>query len=104
MVENISNIRMASIAVEDLIQEIIENIQKVKGDFRQTETIQAWQGILAENKGKRVDLVLFTIDVSGGTYIRGIVHDLGHKLAKGACILRLKRTSVGEYQILDKYI
>ncbi len=101
-VKNISDIRMASIGAEDLVQEILENIGKVTGDFRQAETILSWQGILDKNRGKRVDLLLFTIDVSGGTYIRGIVHELGQKLAKGACILRLKRTNVGDYGILDK--
>jgi tRNA pseudouridine55 synthase len=102
IVENISNIRMASIATEDLVQEITENIKKVTGDFRQSESIQAWNKMAQENQGKRVELVLFSTDVSGGTYIRGIVHELGQKLAKGACILRLKRTTVGEYRLLDK--
>lgn len=101
-VKNISDIRMASMDTEDLVQEILENIGKVTGDFRQAETILSWQGVLDKNRGKRVDLLLFTIDVSGGTYIRGIVHELGQKLAKGACILRLKRTKVGDYQVLDK--
>ena len=103
-VDSILNIRMASMAAEDLVQEVAENIKKVTGDFRQEDTIKAWQAILDQNKGKRIDLVLFTIDVSGGTYIRGIVHELGQQLAKGACILRLKRTSVGDYKLLDKYI
>jgi len=101
-VKNISHIRMASVALEDLVQDIIQNIQKVKGDFRQTETINTWERIGFENEGKRVSLVLFTIDVSGGAYIRGIVHELGQKLGNGACIISLKRTSVGEYGVLDK--
>lgn len=105
-VKNISNIRMASIAIEDLVQEITENIKKVKGDFRQDESIGKWNEVLSENKDKNVDLVLFTIEVSGGTYIRGIVHELGQQLdpstGGGACILRLKRTSVGDYKGVDK--
>lgn len=97
-VTSISNIRMASVVIEDLVQEITENINKVTGDFRQEETINKWNGVLSENKDKRVDLVLFTIEVSGGTYIRGIVHELGQRLGIGACIIRLKRTLVGEYK------
>ena len=105
-VKSISNIRMASMSTEDLIKEITENIGKVKGDFRQEESITAWKWIGLENKCKRVNLVLFTIEVSGGTYIRGIVHELGQRLGPpaggGACILRLKRTCVGEYGGVDK--
>ncbi len=102
IVKSISNIRMASVALEDLVQDIIGNIKKVKGDFRQEETIKAWQDIGLENKDKRVSLVLFTIEVSGGTYIRGIVHELGQKLGNGACIVSLKRVSAGDYRVLDK--
>ncbi len=111
-VKTISNIRMASVATEDLVQGIIETIKKVKGDFRQEESIKAWETISTPpaasgerpplKEGERVPLVLFTIEVSGGTYIRSIVHELGRQLGCGACIIRLKRTSVGEYRLLDK--
>ncbi len=98
-VNSISNIRMVSMAIEDLVQEITQNVEKVTGDFRQIETIKAWEAILEENKSKRISLVMFTVEVSGGTYIRGIVHELGQKLGIGACIIRLKRTNVGEYRL-----
>lgn len=101
-VTSISNIRMASMDSPDLVQEITENIGKVAGGFRQEQSIDKWKDVLVENNDKRVDLVLFTIEVSGGTYIRGIVHELGQQLGIGACILRLKRTWVGDYRVLDK--
>ncbi len=108
-VKSISNICMASIAIEELVQEVTGNIKKVTGDFRQEETIKAWCtlpaafGVRPSLKEKeRITLVLFTVEVSGGTYIRGIVHELGQKLGIGACIISLKRTSVGDYKLLDK--
>jgi tRNA pseudouridine55 synthase len=101
-VKDISSICTTSVSVDDLVSEIIENVKKVTGDFRQEETMRKWEQIASDYKGLSVQLVSFSIEVSGGTYIRGVVHELGKKLGGGACILRLKRTKVGELKILDK--
>ena len=45
--------------------------------------------------------VNFTAHVSSGTYIRSLVVDLGGKLGTGAYMSALKRTSVGEYKLLN---
>jgi tRNA pseudouridine55 synthase len=104
-VEAISDIRITSVALEDICDEIVQIINRVTGDFRQQEIITRWNQLRKEHKGAIIHLVSFTIDVSGGTYIRGIVHELGQKLdptaGRGACIIRLNRKSVGRY-VLDK--
>ncbi len=45
--------------------------------------------------------VLFTVDVSSGTYIRSLARDLGEKLQKGAYLSGLRRTKVGEFDVGD---
>lgn len=43
----------------------------------------------------------FCINCSKGTYIRSIARDLGEKLNSGACLDGLKRTKIGDYQLVD---
>ncbi|MFQ5671261.1 MAG: tRNA pseudouridine(55) synthase TruB [Acidobacteriota bacterium] len=41
----------------------------------------------------------FEAEVSSGTYLRGLVHDLGQALGCGAHLLRLERTAVGPFAL-----
>ena len=43
----------------------------------------------------------FTTKVSSGTYIRSLAEDIGKKLGTGAYLSALRRTSVGEYSIIE---
>jgi len=47
--------------------------------------------------------VIFTAEVSSGTYIRSLVEDIGTKLGVGAYTSSLRRTSIGKY-CLDEAI
>ncbi len=49
----------------------------------------------------RVELpeVDFSVDVSKGTYIRSLAHDLGRGLGSGAYLQALRRTRIGEFSI-----
>lgn len=106
-VESITDIAMTTVAMKDLLAEIIEIITHVKGDFRQSYIIESWKDLAEKHPNAHITLVSFKIAVSSGTYIRGIVHELGQQLdpqmGKGACILRLHRERVGG-TILDKKI
>lgn len=48
-----------------------------------------------------VDLpfVRFKVEVSSGTYVRSLVHDIGQELACGAIMTALRRTRVGEFKL-----
>ena len=77
----------------------------------------ARQGIEVERKSRHVDIgfikinemnlnddektVTFTVACSKGTYIRTLIDDIGKKLGCGACMLSLKRTRVGQFEIDD---
>jgi len=45
--------------------------------------------------------VEFTADVSSGTYIRSLVEDLGEELSTGAYMSDLRRTRVGQFDIVQ---
>jgi len=53
-----------------------------------------------ENVKKRLENFLiskFKADVSSGTYVRGLAHEMGKSLDTGAIAYSIKRTRVGEY-------
>lgn len=45
--------------------------------------------------------ITFIADVSSGTYIRSLVQDIGEKLQTGAYMTDLRRSRVGDFDLLD---
>jgi len=45
------------------------------------------------------DRATFTTEVSSGTYVRGLAHELGQKLGIGAHLAELRRTRSGEFNL-----
>lgn len=102
--------KLESLSTKELFGRLLMDISKVKGDFRQNQTLILWKKILfgsnlpspsqGERSGVR-SLGLFSAHVSSGTYIRGIVNDIGKTLGVGACALSITRTRVGDFKIKD---
>jgi tRNA pseudouridine55 synthase len=93
--------KTATIQVIDLQKHIEENISKIKGMFRQDETINTWQKCLDEIKITEFTTLSFEVKCSSGTYVRSLVHNLGEKLGCGAVTIDIHRTKVGSFS-LDK--
>lgn len=74
---------------------VINNIKKVKGDFRQNEIIKSWENIETNN----YTILRFQANVSAGTYIRSICNDIGKYLSCGACAYDIYRLKVGDYTL-----
>ncbi len=91
-----------SLNSKELFGRLLMDISKVKGDFRQHEILILWKKILFGGS-KKDDIFLgrFSAHVSSGTYIRGLVNDIGNTLGVGATTLSIKRTRVGDYKIND---
>lgn len=53
--------------------------------------------------GMNHDLVEFRCQVSSGTYVRSLAHELGKKLGVGAHLSRLRRTAVAEFSVDHSY-
>ena len=92
---------LQTLSGKELLGRLLMDIGRVKGDFRQNETLVLWKELLSGYKGDPCDIYLgkFSAHVSSGTYIRGIVNDLGKTLGTGACALSITRTCVGDYKI-----
>ncbi len=84
---------------QELWSEIKDRINKVAGDFRQKEILNLWENALYAKQKDSFMISKFTADVSSGTYIRGLVHDMGEIIGSGALAWSIKRTRVGEYKV-----
>lgn len=87
------------ISQQDILEEIIQKVNLVVGDFRQEEIIQSWKESI--NPDAKALISSFRADVSSGTYIRGLAETMGEILGNSGIAYVIKRTRVGEYK-LDK--
>ena len=103
---------MGNISAEDLEKKIIKSVTSVQGHFRQKETLEAWYNYFNSlhfakaTRGKQLSTLnsqfttaRFRISCSSGTYVRGLIHELGKILGTGAIATEILRTKVGEYSI-----
>lgn len=86
-----------------LQKNIKQQIKSVQGDFRQEEIEKRWNKFFRGNKNETFITVRFEIQCSSGTYVRGLVHELGNYLGTGAVTLEILRTRVGDFE-LDKIL
>lgn len=84
---------------KELLRDIEERVGKVRGDFRQNQVVGGWREILQGQEEKKFIISKFRAHVSSGTYIRGLVQDMGQELGCGALAYSIKRTKVGEYSL-----
>lgn len=89
---------------KELFGRLLMDISRVKGDFRQHEILILWKEYLLNGGVGNYFLGKFSAYVSSGTYIRGLVNDIGNTLGCGATTLSIKRTRVGDYKLEDSII
>ncbi len=94
---HIEHIRTRLIPQKEILAEILKKVNLVRGDFRQESIKKNWQKVL--NKKEMCLISKFKIDVSSGTYIRSLAHEMGKKLGTSALAYSIKRTRVGEYKL-----
>lgn len=97
--------------LKELIEEIIVDIKKVKGDFRQEEIVRGWNMVChfefvsgSRNSLRKiskpvqddisVQIISCTLKVSSGTYIRGLCEVLEEKLKVPVVLYTLIRTKI----------
>ena len=98
-IHSVKLIDFTKLPLEKIIKEVITNINKVSGDFRQSKIISHWQTLGINDGDKKVYIAKLELSVSSGTYIRSISHELGQTLGTSAIALHIHRTRVGEYNI-----
>jgi tRNA pseudouridine55 synthase len=88
-----------SLSGENLLIKIHETVSRVTGDFRQEEILASWEKNIDTEKSYQV--LEIDYHVGSGTYIRGLVHELGQQLGTGAVLIGLERYQVGNYKKSD---
>ena len=85
-----------------LLKIILNKIDKVNGDFRQSQIKECWKKLLMNfNKTDKGFLVFdITVVCSSGTYIRAIADEIG-KNFRGGLLLSLERIRVGKFNVRD---
>ena len=82
-----------------ILEEVSKKINSVSGDFRQEKILGTWQNALIARPNEYFMISHFRADVSSGTYIRALAHEMGKILGTGALAYSIKRTRVGEYNL-----
>lgn len=94
------------ISIKDLKKRIQTSVSNVQGYFRQREIHEHWEQYFRELSIHNPQIAMFNtarfrVSCSSGTYVRGLVHELGEFLGTGAVTTEILRTQVGEYTIED---
>ena len=96
-VDELSLVKENEVHSQSIREEIQDVLCMVKGDFRQTETSEEWRKVLS-GAPEMIYLSTFHIECSPGTYVRQLVNDISERVGMPACVFRLKRTRVGEWE------
>lgn len=101
-------IKISHIPIPKIKTQILMNIKKVNGDFRQKEILKNWEKFFSNNltfkQSDNLTVAAFKIHCSSGTYVRSLAHEMGEMLGTGAIALDIKRTRVGKYKLAQSEI
>lgn len=95
------------LTIDEFEKVIVDRISRVtSGDFRQAEIIAKWKHLLHHEfpSDTLFPVITFVAQVSSGTYIRSLAHQMGEKLQSGGVAFDIFRTQVGNYSISDAFI
>lgn len=87
------------ISSDDLKKDILTSLKKITGFFRQTKIKKQWFSFFKQNPNFQFIILKFEIDVSSGTYVRSLAHQLGQELGCGAIAFEILRTKVGKFNL-----
>jgi tRNA pseudouridine(55) synthase len=90
---SVSDIKVLEVNTKDLITQNILDIQKVEGDFRQSESADSWN-MLLDKIPDNVQIMSCVLKVSSGTYIRSLTENLEKELDVPVVLQKLVRTKV----------
>lgn len=92
---------MEKIDLLDLKTDITQRIKMVGGDFRQLQIAASWDKQLISSKIRSFQMIKLSIHCSSGTFVRGLVHQIGQELGYGAVTHSIIRTKVGLWELKD---
>jgi tRNA U55 pseudouridine synthase TruB len=91
---------ISSLSSEDILNHIRRSVFKVRGDFRQEQTLSEWERVL-KNGNASYPLSKISVECSAGSYVRSLAYESGRNSESCAVLFSLKRTRVGNFTIAD---
>lgn len=77
---------------------VLEGIERVSGDFRQSDVRYLWKRYLSENGARKFPTATIELTVSAETPVRSIAAGIGEELGVPSLALRIVRTKVGDFE------
>lgn len=96
---DIKHLHTRQVLGKDILENISERIALVKGDFRQKEILKGWQKAIRGREEEQFLVSRFVADVSSGTYIRSLSHEMGKLIGTPTLAFGIKRTRVGDFYL-----
>lgn len=96
---SLEHVHTRSIFGHEILTEVTKRISLVNGDFRQAEALSSWRNLLGPLMNESYLISKFTVDVSSGTYVRGLANEMGELLGTKALAWSIKRTRVGNWNL-----
>ena len=108
-IKDIELLDFSLISNVDLINNVVQRISKVKGDFRQDQILHEWDKIsinkisrkakvLNHDSDMEYPLIKIRVKCKGGSYMRTLAELIGEKLNVPALAYSIKRLAVGDYR------
>lgn len=94
---SIEHIHTRLITGRVILDEVSKKVALVAGDFRQEKVLSSWKNQLVARQNEMFIVSKFKVDVSSGTYIRGLANEMGKILKTGALAWSIKRTRIGNW-------
>ena len=89
-------LEIKKVSVAALVRDVMVDIAKVIGDFRQEEITKQWQTMLDEQT--EITVIKIRVHASSGTYMRSLAAWMGEQLHIPALAYRINRIQIGEYK------
>lgn len=99
-IKNLEFVSYRLVAPQVLFKEIESRVKNIQGDFRQEKTITKWYEFFEEQK-QPILITKFKITCSSGTYVRGLVNQMGKIAGYGATVFEITRTRIDIFKIED---
>jgi tRNA pseudouridine55 synthase len=94
---DIRNLGTSTLTGHDIYLNVVGDINKVHGDFRQQFILGKWKDFDEKYSKNVFQIVTLKVECSSGTYMRALAERMGKGLGVGAIALRIIRTRLGNY-------
>ncbi len=113
-IKEIEFLDLSLISNNNLIDNVVQRIKKINGDFRQDKILHEWDKVSIKKKSKKtkekiknsksdVDkeypILKIRVKCGSGSYMRTLAELIGEKLKVPALAYSIKRLSIGDYRI-----